>query len=347
MSLLRWLGLLVGTGVLVHAFARFRGARIRRLDFALTALFGLGLATVALYPDAVNLLRDMLMLEREQFSRLIAVLIASNLLLWLLLIAGRTRASGSAEQFDQLVRALGVAEFERGYPEGRRLAPIVVVMPAFDEAQNVGAVVEAVPERVAELAVTALVIDDGSDDETAEVARRAGALTVRTPVRRGGGAALRLGFDIALAHGAEIVVTMDADGQHLPAEIPGLVAPILADRADFVIGSRILGSHERDSQLRWLGIHLFNALIRLLSSARISDCSNGFRALRARDLARLQLRQDQFHTAELIIDAAKRGIRIAEAPVTVRRRASGESKKGRDLSYGLSFARTVLRTWWR
>ena len=76
-------------------------------------------------------------------------------------------------------------------------------------------------------------------------------------------------------------------------------------------------------------------------------CSNGFRALRARELSQLLLRQDQFHTAELIIDAAKRGIQVAEAPVTVRRRASGESKKGRDWSYGLSFARTVLKTWWR
>ena len=347
MSPLRWLGLLVGAAVLVHAFARFRSARIRRLDFALTALFALGLATVALYPDAVNLLRDMLMLEHEQWSRLIAVLIASNLLLWLLLIAGRTRATASAEQFDQLVRALGVAEFDRLHPECAQLSPIVVVLPAFDEAENVGPVIEAIPSQVGELPISALVIDDGSHDDTAGVARRAGARAVRTPVRRGGGAALRLGFDIALAHGAEIVVTMDADGQHLPGEIPGLVAPILADRADFVIGSRILGSHERDNQVRWLGIHLFNALIRLLSSARISDCSNGFRALRARDLARLQLRQDQFHTAELIIDAARRGIRIAEAPVTVRRRASGESKKGRDLTYGLSFARTVLRTWWR
>ena len=72
-----------------------------------------------------------------------------------------------------------------------------------------------------------------------------------------------------------------------------------------------------------------------------------FRALRADALSRVLLRQDQFHTAELIIDAAKRGIAIGEVPVTVRRRSSGESKKGRDWSYGLSFARTVLKTWWR
>ena len=347
MSLLRWLGLAIGVAVLLHAFARFRGARSGRMDFAMASLVGLSLAVVAAFPASVNLLRDMLMLEREQFSRLIAVLIASNVLLWLVVIAARSRATHSAEQFDQLIRALGVSEFRRLYPKQEALAPIVVVLPAFDEGPNVGAVVRAIPKACAERAVTALVIDDGSSDDTSDEARQAGALVVRTPVRRGGGAALRLGFDIALEHGAEIVVTMDADGQHRPEEIAGLVAPIAADEADFVIGSRILGSHERDSQVRWLGIHVFSALIRLLSNARVTDCSNGFRALRARDLPRLLLRQDQFHTAELIIDATKKGIRIGEAPVTGKRRTSGESKKGRDWTYGLSFARTVLRTWWR
>ena len=80
---------------------------------------------------------------------------------------------------------------------------------------------------------------------------------------------------------------------------------------------------------------------------RITDCSNGYRAFRVESLERLVLRQDQFHTSELIIEAAKKGINIGEAPITVMRRASGESKKGRDWSYGLSFARTILKTWWR
>jgi hypothetical protein len=91
-SILRWLGLAVGAGVLLHAFARFRGGRSRRMDFALATLFGAGLVTVSAYPDSVNALRDMLMLEHAQWSRLIAVLIASNLLLWLVLLA--TRAGG-------------------------------------------------------------------------------------------------------------------------------------------------------------------------------------------------------------------------------------------------------------
>jgi glycosyltransferase involved in cell wall biosynthesis len=156
-----------------------------------------------------------------------------------------------------------------------------------------------------------------------------------------------MGFDIARQHGAEIVVTMDADGQHLPSEIERLVAPIVADDVDFVIGSRILGKREKDSTIRYIGIHVFNALIRLLTVAKVTDCSNGFRAFRVTELSRVLLRQDQFHTSELIIDAAKKGVRIGEAPVTVKRRLSGRSKKGKNWSYGLEFARSIFKAWWR
>lgn len=347
MSVLRWTGLLIGAALLLYAFARFRGARSSRGDFALTVLLAGGLALVSAFPSSVNLLRDMLMLEREQFSRLIAILIASNLGLWLLLLALRARGHRQADQFDHLVRALGRSEFRRLYPERQRLSDVVVVIPAYEERDNIGAVLDAMPDSACGLPLEALVVDDGSADDTAEVARRHGALVVRTPVRRGGGAALRLGFDIALEHGARIVVTMDADGQHLPSEIGSLVRPIVESDAAFVIGSRILGHHDSESRVRHLGIHVFNLLIRLLTPVKVTDCSNGFRALRAAELSRVLLRQDQFHTAELIIDAAKKGIAIAEVPVSVERRASGESKKGRDWAYGLSFARTVFKTWWR
>ena len=150
-----------------------------------------------------------------------------------------------------------------------------------------------------------------------------------------------------LFRSSEVVVTMDADGQHLPSEIPGLVAPVFNDEFDIVIGSRLLGTREKDSFIRYIGIHVFNMLIRLLTHVKVTDCSSGFRAFRTSELARVLLRQDQFHTSELIIDAAKKRIRIGEVPVTVKRRLSGESKKGKNWRYGLSFFRTVFKTWWR
>ena len=177
--------------------------------------------------------------------------------------------------------------------------------------------------------------------------KESGHLVVSNPINRGGGAALRLGYDIATEAGAKIVVTMDGDGQHLPEEIPRLVEPILNDGADFVIGSRLLGKYQKDSLVRWLGIHIFNLIINTLAGTKISDCSNGFRAFRVDALRKVFLLQDQFHTAELLIDASRKRIRIAEVPVTVLRRFSGKSKKGKNWKYGLNFSKTVLKTWLR
>jgi hypothetical protein len=347
MSAIRVLGLIVGALTFLYFFGRFRRGRARRFDFFWIASFSLSLIAVSLFPNLVNVLRDMLMLEQAQFSRLIAVLVVSNVLLWLLISYSRMRASDYTDQFDRLVRELGAAEFRRSHPEAIPLPSVVVVIPAYQEADNIGVVLEAMPRSVCGRQLATVVIDDGSQDETLEMARKAGALALRSPVNRGGGAALRMGFDIARAHGAEIVVTMDADGQHLPSEIERLVEPITDGNMDFVIGSRILGRREKDSLVRYLGIHVFNAVIRLLTAVKITDCSNGFRAFRVSELSRVQLRQDQFHASELIIDAAKKGIRIGEAPVTVKRRLSGKSKKGRNWRYGLAFARTILKTWWR
>jgi len=317
------------------------------MDFGWGILFSLGLIVVSIYPNSVNVLRNMLSLAPKQFSRLIAICILSNVLLWLLLFYTRFRLTDHTDQLDRLIRRLGVSEFEKRYADHTPLPPVVVVIPAYNEEENIAAVLSEIPEQVCGRPLGAIVVDDGSSDRTAEVVRGAGVPVVQNPFRRGGGAALRTGFDIARLNGARIVVSMDADGQHLPAEIERLVAPIVGDEVDFVIGSRILGRREKDSMFRYMGIHVFNALIHLLTVVKVTDCSNGFRAFRVEELSRVLLRQDQFHTSELIIDAAKKGIRIGEAPVTVKRRQSGVSKKGKDWSYGLKFARTIFRTWWR
>jgi len=337
----------VGLVGFFYVFNRFRHGRIRRIDFLGAGIVSLGLVLVAAYPDSVGLLRDVLLLEETQFSRLIALTIVSNILLWILLFLMQLGWSKYTDQFDRLVRQLGVAEFERQYPEIDCFPPVAVIIPAYNEEDNIGVVLKSMPDRVLGRSLTTLVIDDGSGDHTLEVARREGALAVGTLINRGGGAALRLGFDIAQKHGAEVVVTMDADGQHLPSEIVCVVTPVFDGKADVVIGSRMLGNREKDSAVRYIGIHVFNMMIRILTHARVTDCSSGFRAFRVSGLSQLLLRQDQFHTSELIIDAAKKGLRICEVPITIKRRLSGESKKGKNWRYGLSFFRTVFKTWWR
>ncbi len=347
MTIIRWFGLSIGIVFLWMVFQLFRRGRLRRFDFALAFLFSFSLICVSLEPDSVNILRDMLVFREGQFSRLISICIVSNILLWLLLFYTRFRWTAYVDQFDRLLQQLGISEFERQYPEIDHLPPVVVVLPAYNEAENISAVLTDMPSEVCGMQLAPLLIDDGSEDNTLQIARDFGAYSVRSPIRRGGGAALRIGFAIACQRGAKYIVTMDADGQHQPHEIEKLLQPLVDGDFDFIIGSRILGEREKDSAVRYAGIHVFNAIIRFLTPVRVTDCSSGFRALSTEALSRLTLRQDQFHTSEFIIEAAKRGIRIGEAPVLIKRRLTGESKKGKNWSYGLAFARTVLKTWWR
>ncbi len=311
-----------------------------------TSLFGTALIIVSVMPDSINIVAGMLSLENRQFGRLITLLLLSNLMIWMLVFSLRSKDLRKSIQLDLLIRKLAREKFiEKAGLD--RINEIMVIIPALDEAENLCWILPRVPTNIKGRTVGILVVDDGSTDDTVAVVRNRGYLIVSNPINRGGGAALRLGFDIAMAGGAEMIITMDGDGQHLPEEIERLVDPILQDQADFVIGSRVLGQRERDSTLRWVGIHVFNFIINMLAGTRITDCSNGFRAFRVASLKKLLLLQDQFHTAELIIDAARKGIRIIDVPVTVLRRHAGQSKKGRNWSYGINFSKTILKTWLR
>ena len=178
------------------------------------------------------------------------------------------------------MEALGVGRFDWDEAATRVPGPRSSRLPAFNEAENVGAVIEAMPRR-SWATGGPIVVDDHSDDGTDEAARAAGALAARLPIRRGGGLALRVGYDIALKLGADIVVTLDADGQHLPEEIPILVAPIIEDRADHVNGSRMLGDYEGEQSVRSAGVHFFSRVVTMLTGQRITDISSGYRATRA------------------------------------------------------------------
>jgi glycosyltransferase involved in cell wall biosynthesis len=227
------------------------------------------------------------------------------------------------------------------------MEPVLVLIASYLEADNIGAVLKAVPATADGLGVSTLVIVDGGDDGTEDIVAESGALCARLPVNMGQGVALRLGYELAAAHGAQYVVTVDADGQNDPAEIPDLLAPILEDQADFVIASRRLGIDETTDKVRRAGVFFFSAVVNLLTGQHLTDTSNGYRALRVELLRDVTLEQDQYQTAELIISAASRGWRLAERPTVWHPRASGTSKKGHNVVFALHYARVVLRTWLR
>jgi hypothetical protein len=228
-----------------------------------------------------------------------------------------------------------------------QLAPLTVVVPAYNEAANIGRVLDSIPERVCGLAVSVLVVVDGGHDGTAEIVRGRGAFACVAPVNRGQGAVLRIGYRVALAHGARYLATIDADGQYDPGELAGLVQPLIDDEADLVTGSRRLGSSEVGDRTRAAGVVVFARLITLLTGRRITDPAFGLRAMKAEVPAALVLEQPQYQAAELLIAAILAGYRVAERPGVMRPRSSGTTKKGSNLAYGYRFARVVLATWRR
>jgi glycosyltransferase involved in cell wall biosynthesis len=246
----------------------------------------------------------------------------------------------------RLVTELGRQDFLRRHPYAT-FGPVLVLVSSYLEADSIGDVLKAVPAEVDGLAVSTLVIVDGGDDGTEDIAADAGAYCGVVPVNMGQGAALRLGYQLAAEHGASYVVTVDADGQDEPSAVPELLAPVLAGHADFVIASRRLGVDETSDQLRRAGVVFFSWLINLLTGQHLTDTSNGLRALRIEVLKDVTLEQDQYQTAELIISAAARGWRLAEVPVVRHSRASGTSKKGHNVLFALRYAGVVLRTWRR
>jgi hypothetical protein len=244
------------------------------------------------------------------------------------------------------VTGTALAGFTATYPD-LKLQPLVVVIAAYNESANIGAVLDEVPEQIVDVPVSLLVIDDGSTDDTSEVARRHGALVCTLAANRGHGVALRLGYLIAREGGARYIATLDGDGQWDPADLPAMVQIMEADRADFVLGSRELGRTENTDAFRNLGVKFFAHAISILTSSRLTDTSSGLRLMRAELTGTVTQTQPQYQTSELLIGALLQGYRVAEVPTVMRQRLSGESKKGRNLAYGLRYARVIGQTYLR
>jgi glycosyltransferase involved in cell wall biosynthesis len=261
---------------------------------------------------------------------------------------------------DQAVDDAAETAFRQAYGErATSLPPVAIVIAAYNEAGSIGPVIEELPAQVCGLATATIVVADGCADGTAKEAATAGALVCDVPVNRGQGAALRLGYRLAREGGATYIVTTDADGQYNPAEIERVLAPVVAGEADFVTGSRRLGSQETKDMVRKAGVLFFAGSLTLLTGQKISDTTFGLRAMRAEVTGAVRLEQPQYQASELLIGVITHGYKVLEVPATIHRRRIGESKKGQNplyglhlpgvnnFFYGLRFARVIYGTWWR
>ena len=344
MSSLRLVGLIIGILGLLSTFLFYRGPKWNRLNFVFFSLFNIALIAVTINPNVVNLLRDVLSLQEYQYGRILALLIISNIILVFSSFYNISKVENFRLQFDQLVRKLGIGYLETG---SEKIKPIMVLIPAYNEADNLRDLLPKIQDTIKGMSVGVLVVDDGSADETKKVVQEHAHFVVSNIINRGGGAALRLGYDILKNSGAEICITMDADGQHRPEDIEKLLIPIINNECDVVIGSRVLGTREKDNPVRAAGVHIFGAILSSLLGKKITDPSSGFRAFRIDKIKNINLREDQYHTSELIIEAVKKGLCVKEVPISILKRKYGKSKKGRDLKYGFHFVKTIIKAWWR
>jgi glycosyltransferase involved in cell wall biosynthesis len=203
---------------------------------------------------------------------------------------------------------------------------LAVVVPAKDEEATLGELLDRVARvRVPGYVLRPIVVDDGSADRTGEVARERGAAVVRHAENRGLGAAVRTGLRAAVEAGAPVVAYLDADLEYYPEDIPGLVEPILAGRADYALGSRFLGGARRMRLYRRLGNYAFTALLALLTGCRISDGQTGMRAFSREAAARAEIIHDYNYAQVLTLDLVRKGFRLEEVPIRYRVRQHGES----------------------
>lgn len=321
-------------------FERYRTS-FSKTEFWVALLLAVGIITIGAFPGIYGAIATALNLQ----SRFITIAILGNAIFIFLFMYVLVQISRNRTLVNDLARNLTVQRAENLDPGNA--SSVWVVIPAYNESNTIREVVESLPGHICDHEVVPLVVSDGSRDDTRAIAAGTDSAVVEHPINQGQGGALKTGFQIALDNRAEVVVTMDADGQHPPSQLGNLVEPILDDKADYVIGSRYLGTNRTEnSTVRELGIRAFTILINVLTKTNITDCTSGFRAIRGSRLHELILTEEQFNAPELIIEARKNGLRITEIPVTMVEREVGESKKPK-LGYAIGLFRTVVITWIR
>jgi hypothetical protein len=319
-----------------------------RLDLLLSLAVALGVLLVSVVPQIFEPVSRLLGLENRAF----ALLGLANLLLFALFLnmLGRVREAG--RRSGEIVTGLAVRDYTERYlsPKERMEShpgEILIIVPAYDEEGGIRDVLRRIPDAVLGHEVKTVVVDDGSKDATAAIAREEGVPVVTHVVNRGQGDALRTGFAIAQAEQSEIVINLDADGQYKPEELDRLVKPIIEGEADFVLGSRFMGVYEEAGSVRHIGVVFFSRLISLLTGVKVSDCTNGYRAIRVSELHKLNLREDRFNANEIILEGLKNKLRFEQVPVSMMSRAAGETKKPPKLAYPLGVFRVIISTWLR
>ncbi len=201
-----------------------------------------------------------------------------------------------------------------------------IIIPVYNEELTVGNIIDRTKTALKQIGLKyeIIVVDDHSRDSSLHMAKKRGVRVLTLKVHMGKGYGLRAGF--AKAKG-DIIVTIDSDGSHRPEELAGVLAPVLNDRADLVIGSRYLNQKNVAARkLNAFGVRIFNFLIQLLTGTAITDSQSGYRAMKREVLAKQKLKSGGYEIeSEMLVKTAKDNFRVAEVPISFEQRTYGRS----------------------
>lgn len=310
--------------------------------FIFWVLIGLCLFSVSVFPGLLNFVIENFYAGKKSHF----VFVFSIFVLFALAIKFSVNIRDGNKQREKLAQKQALLNFKiENTKENFVENKILVKMAAYNEGNNIRDVLGKMPGDV-----DVLVIDDGSSDNTVEIATQYGAYVIKHPVNLGQGSADITGFMYALENNYEFVVEMDADGQHDPKDIPLFIKELERSDLDIVTGSRILGStHADNSALRKFFLPYYTKLLNRLTGYNLTDSLCGFKAYR---MSKIKENQDvfdqvietQYLASELYIRFAHRGFKVTEIPIHISNRKTGISRKG-IFRYGLRILKIMFRVW--
>jgi glycosyltransferase involved in cell wall biosynthesis len=214
----------------------------------------------------------------------------------------------------------------------------IALIPAYNEEIALGSVILRTLQYVDDV----LIVDDGSDDATNEVAHLAGAKVITHPNNLGKGEGLKSGFQ-AIGNDYDIILTIDGDGQHNPDEIPSILEPILKGEADLVNGSRYINGHEENTPAyRRVGQQVLDKATNISAGIDVTDSQSGFRAFSSKCSSCFRFKDTGFGIeSEMLVDAAENGYKIVEVPITVRYDVDGSTKD--PVTHGVGVLLTIIK----
>jgi hypothetical protein len=326
--------------------------RLAGYEFLIWSGLLVGILILGIYPELIIYLSKYISLSSSnRYDRLIQLSFTFSFVVLALVFFYRSKLDKFKHLFIRSIQEPLVKKFIEDNANISGQIKLLILIPAYNEEGNLGEIISRVPKNICGIEPHILVISDGSTDLTAKEALDKKVMLVEHPTNFGQCMAYRTGYQIAIGLKVDNIVHLDADGQYQPEELEILLRPIIDNKADLVSGSRLLGKYEQQHTkghfIRSLGVRFFNIVLTVLTGKRITDSASGFRAMRVSFLPLLTLKQDQFHSSELLIESLKNGAIFKEVPVSFLKRISGDSKKPNSFKYGLGFINAILSTWTR